>query len=71
MGLRSRAALVIETGMPALVHTVCLQLAYGGDAVLPYLSLASVRALVEQGRVSGPPGAAAERYFRALEAGIR
>lgn len=43
--LRSRAALVVDSGEPREVHHFCTLLAYGADAICPYLAFEALRAL--------------------------
>lgn len=43
--LRSKAALVVDSGEPREVHHFCTLLAYGADAICPYLAFEALRVL--------------------------
>ncbi|MGE5278640.1 MAG: glutamate synthase large subunit [Acidobacteriota bacterium] len=65
-GLRPRASLLVETGDARDDHQIACLLAFGADAVCPYLAL-------EQVRAAGSESTAAERsalYLSALAKGI-
>lgn len=49
--LRSRTALIIDSGEPREVHHFCTLMAYGADAVCPYLAFESLRALHKDGKL--------------------
>ncbi len=69
-GIRMQAGLVVEAADAREVHDVALLIGYGAAAVNPYLALDTVRELVAEGRVPGPPEAAIGRYLHALEDGL-
>jgi len=70
-GLRTRCDLIVESAEPREIHHFCCLLGYGAGAVHPYLALATLRDLVEAGRISGVDArGAAANYMHALEAGI-
>ncbi len=69
-GLRSKASLVVETGEARDEHHVAALLAFGANAVNPFLALELVRS--GTGGASESPDAQLEekRYLRALERGL-
>jgi Glutamate synthase domain 2 len=70
-GLRTRAALVCETGTVCDVHQVALVLGYGAEAITPYLAFESVRALAGERRLEHiTPEMAVERYTHVIEEGL-
>ena len=50
--LRAKAALVIDSGEPREVHHFCTLLAYGADAVCPYLAFEALRAMQKGGSLA-------------------
>jgi hypothetical protein len=50
--IRSRAAIVLDSGEPREVHHFCTLLAYGADAVCPYLAYEALRAMHKIGKLS-------------------
>ncbi len=50
-GLRMRVSLVAETAEPREVHQLAALLGYGANAVQPYLALATIAAMVADGRL--------------------
>lgn len=62
--LRSRTALVVDSGEPREVHHFCTLLGYGADAVCPYLAFEALRALQKDRKLS-PGGTFAEVEVRA------
>jgi glutamate synthase domain-containing protein 2/glutamate synthase domain-containing protein 1/glutamate synthase domain-containing protein 3 len=69
-GLRTRVALVLDSGEPRLVHHLCTLIGYGADAVHSWLSYAAVAHLCDDGVLEMPSGEALARYRRALEHGL-
>ncbi|MGH2506903.1 MAG: glutamate synthase large subunit, partial [Ktedonobacteraceae bacterium] len=70
-GLRDEASLICETGAVLDVHQMVLLLGYGAEAVVPYLALASVRALAGQRKLEHlAPEQAVERYIHVIEGGL-
>jgi len=69
-GLRTRTALVMDSGEPRLVHHLCTLIGYGADAVHPWLSYAAVTQLCNDGVVELPPVEGLARYRNALEYGL-
>ncbi len=70
-GARTKAGLVVESGEPREVHHFCLLLGYGAGAINPYLALATVRDLAEQGELNGAkPDYAVQNYIKANEKGL-
>lgn len=51
--LRSRTALVVDSGEPREVHHFCTLLGYGADAVCPYLAFEALRALQKDRKLAG------------------
>jgi glutamate synthase domain-containing protein 2/glutamate synthase domain-containing protein 1/glutamate synthase domain-containing protein 3 len=71
-GLRTRAALVVETGEAREVHHFALLIGFGAVAVNPYLALETVASLAEKGRLEGlSPRTACENYRQAIGKGLR
>ena len=68
--LRSKTALVVESGDALEVHHAALLLGFGASAVCPYLSYDTVDDLVSEGLVAGPVSEARYRYAKALTKGI-
>ncbi len=52
-GLRTKAALVVDTGEAASVHSFCTLIGYGADAVHPWLADASLAKMREDGVLAG------------------
>ena len=69
-GLRTRAALVLDTGEAATVHQFCTLIGYGADAIHPWLAHASLAAMREGGLIDGETPALIAKYHQALEGGI-
>lgn len=70
-GLRTQCDLIVESAEPREVHHFCCLLGYGAGGIHPYLALASIKGLLDNGRITGLDTAQAVRnYMRAIEAGI-
>ncbi len=70
-GLRDYTSLVCETGSVCDVHQFVLLLGYGAEAVVPYMALASVRALAGQRKLEHvTPDQAVESYIHVIEGGL-
>ncbi len=54
-GTRLQAGLVVESGEPRSVQSVAVLIGYGAAAVNPYLMLATIRELVDEGRLDFEP----------------
>ncbi|HEY3992724.1 MAG TPA: glutamate synthase large subunit, partial [Ktedonobacteraceae bacterium] len=71
-GLRDYTSLICETASTLDVHQLVLLLGYGAEAVVPYLALASVRALAGQRKLEHiTPEQAVESYIHVIEGGLR
>lgn len=71
-GLRDYTSLICETASALDVHQVVLLLGYGAETVVPYLALASVRALAGQRKLEHiTPEQAVESYLHVIEGGLR
>ncbi|OLB35423.1 MAG: glutamate synthase subunit alpha [Ktedonobacter sp. 13_2_20CM_53_11] len=71
-GLRTYISLLCETAAAWNIHQVALLLGYGAEAVVPYLALASVRALAGERHLEHLTGEqAAELYLHVVEEGLR
>jgi len=71
-GLRTYVSLLCETAAAWDIHQIALLLGYGAEAVVPYLALASVRALAGERRLEHLTGEqAAEMYLHVVEGGLR
>ena len=66
-GLRGHASLVVETGDARDEHQLACLLAFGADAVCPYLALERIRAASKEADLDG---AAESRYLVALGKGL-
>ncbi len=71
-GLRTQAGIVVETGDAREVMHFALLIAYGANAVCPYLALATVRELSEAGRLetSSTPEESLDAYITAVKKGL-
>ncbi len=70
-GLRTRCALVIESGDAREVHHVALLMGYGAGAVNPYLAFETLDDMIRQRLLEGIPHArAVTNYIRGLNKGI-
>ncbi len=70
-GLRTRCALIVESGEPREVHHFCLLLGFGASAVNPYLALETMRELAIKNRISVTSAEKAEKnYIKAIGKGI-
>ena len=70
-GLRTRCALIIESGDAREVHHVALLIGYGAGAVNPYLAFETLEDMIRQGALEGVTHAqAVGNYIRSLNAGI-
>jgi len=70
-GTRLQAGLVVESGEPRSVQSVAVLIGYGAAAVNPYLMLATIGRLVEEGRLDLPREEAEERALKAIGKGLR
>ncbi|MDQ6644299.1 MAG: glutamate synthase large subunit, partial [Chloroflexota bacterium] len=71
-GLRTYVSLICETAASWDVHQMALLLGYGAEAVVPYLALASVRAMAGERYLEHLNGEqAAEIYVHVIEEGLR
>ncbi len=50
-GLRTRCGLIVETGEARETHHLCCLLGYGANAINPYLALAAIDAMSQDGRI--------------------
>ncbi len=69
-GTRLQAGLVVESGEPRSVQSVAVLIGYGAAAVNPYLMLATVGQLVDEGRVELTRDEAIERAVKAVGKGL-
>jgi glutamate synthase (NADPH) large chain len=71
-GLRNSAAIVIASGEVREVIHFALLIAYGTDAIYPYLSYASIRELAESNLLEKPvlPEEAMDNYITAIKKGL-
>src|SRR3989440_8920962 len=71
-GLRTYISLLCETAAAWNIHQVALLLGYGAEAVVPFLALASVRALAGERRLEHlTKEQAVEQYLHVIEDGLR
>ncbi len=52
-GTRTHIGLVVESGEPREVHHFAMLIAYGAVAINPYLALASIEEMINQGLLTG------------------
>ncbi len=69
-GTRLQAGLVVESGEPRSVQSVAVLIGYGAAAVNPYLMLATIRELVDEGRLDFDHEEAEERALKAIGKGL-
>lgn len=69
-GLRTRVAIVLESGEPYAVHHFCTLVGYGADAVYPWLAYQSIAAMAAAGDFETDAVQALAQYRKALEGGI-
>ncbi|HVB74509.1 MAG TPA: glutamate synthase large subunit [Ktedonobacteraceae bacterium] len=71
-GLRTYASLICEVGSVWDIHQIALLLGYGAEAVVPFLALASVRALAGERKLEHLSSEeAVEVYIHVIEGGLR
>jgi glutamate synthase domain-containing protein 2/glutamate synthase domain-containing protein 1/glutamate synthase domain-containing protein 3 len=71
-GLRTAAGILAETGEAREVMHFALLIGYGANAICPYVALATVRQLAEEGLLECPltPEEAADAYITAVKKGL-
>jgi glutamate synthase (NADPH/NADH) large chain/glutamate synthase (ferredoxin) len=69
-GTRLQAGLVVESGEPRSVQSVAVLVGYGAAAVNPYLMLATIDALVAEGRLELDRDEAENRALKAIGKGL-
>jgi glutamate synthase (NADPH/NADH) large chain/glutamate synthase (ferredoxin) len=69
-GTRLQAGLVVESGEPRSVQSVAVLIGYGAAAVNPYLMLATIGELVDEGWLEFEKGEAEERALKAIGKGL-
>jgi glutamate synthase (NADPH/NADH) large chain len=71
-GLRTQAAILVESGEPREVMNFALLLGYGANAICPHTALSTVRALAESDMLEKglSPGVAMDRYVTAVKKGL-
>ncbi|MBN1894397.1 glutamate synthase large subunit [bacterium] len=71
-GLRNSAGIIAETGDAREVIHFALLVAFGADAVCPYVALQTVRFMAESGLLDKPdkPEQAMDRYITAVKKGL-
>ncbi len=69
--LRTKVALVVESGDAREVHHVAMLIGFGAAAVNPYLAFETIEDLIREGELTGIETAAAVRnYLKALGKGV-
>ncbi|MFC4000549.1 glutamate synthase large subunit [Prauserella oleivorans] len=69
---RTQVGLIVESGDAREVHHIALLIGYGAAAVNPYLAMATVEELAEQGKIPGVTAKEATRnLIKALGKGVR
>ena len=70
-GTRTKVSLIIETGEARDVHQLCMLIGYGADCINPYLAFASIKELLENGKIAQVNfEEAIENYIHASTIGI-
>ncbi len=71
-GLRTKAAILVESGEPREVMNFALLLGYGANAICPHTVLSTIRDLAESDMLENPvsPGVAVDRYITAVKKGL-
>ncbi len=70
-GTRTKVSLIVESGEPREVHHFATLLGYGADAINPYLAMASIQHLIENGMLTGVrPEKAEKQYIKAVKTGV-
>ena len=69
-GTRLQAGLVVESGEPRSVQSVAVLIGYGAAAVNPYLMLATIGELVDEGWLELEKNEAEERALKAIGKGL-
>ncbi len=69
--LRGRIGIIVETGEVREVFHYALHLAFGCDAISPYVAFATVKQLVQEGKLEGLSAeVAADNYVNAVKKGL-
>ena len=69
-GLRTRAALVLDSGEAVTVHQFCTLIGFGADAVHPWLAYRTLTRMVDEGEVRARLADAHLNYRAAVETGL-
>ncbi len=71
-GLRTKAAIVLESGEPREVMHFALLIGYGANAICPHTVFSTIRELAESEMLEKPllPGEAVDRYITAVKKGL-
>jgi glutamate synthase domain-containing protein 2/glutamate synthase domain-containing protein 1/glutamate synthase domain-containing protein 3 len=71
-GLRTQAAIVVESGEPREVMHFALLLGFGTNAICPNVAFSTIRDLAESGLLEKAvtPGEAVDKYFTAIKKGL-
>jgi glutamate synthase (NADPH/NADH) large chain len=71
-GLRTQAAIIVESGEPREVMNFALLLGYGANAICPHTVLSTIRELAESDLLEKPvpAGVAVDRYITAVKKGL-
>ncbi len=67
---RTRCGIVLESGEPREIHHFCLLFGYGASAVNPYLALATLREMSDQGFLKVGFDKAVKNYIKAIGKGL-
>ncbi len=69
-GTRTRVSIILESGEPREVQHFALLLAYGANAINPYLALETVRYLIDHGDLTGETDKSCENFLKANLNGV-
>ncbi len=70
-GLRTKAALILETGEPREVHHMCVLFGFGAGVINPYLAYDAIKYMCDSGELNVPYEKAVVNYRKACHKGIK
>ncbi len=69
-GLRTKASIIVESGEAREVHHFAALIGYGADAVNPYLTYATYKQEIDEGRLDIPYEEAVSKYGKSVTEGV-
>ncbi|MGQ9846647.1 MAG: glutamate synthase large subunit [Bacteroidales bacterium] len=70
-GMRSRIAIIVESGEPREVNHFAELLAFGVGVINPYLAFEAIEMVIKEENISIPLDVAVENYINAIDKGIK